>query len=509
MNGHDGDEARQQRLDSLHALVGQAERPASAEPATPATPAALPQLAIGRRAPVRRWRASALTIVAALVVVGVVIGAILRQSGSAPFGHGAARPAPALVGKAYALQGAGPLSCPSNPAWSPNGKQIVILALAQAPTGGCSLANQINQITNIAQADYQVNGDGSSTSSGPGDIFAIVILDAATGHVVRIVKLPELTGSVLCEGADSCGAESASPESVGWSPNGQMVAAFFTYHVTYANSTLWQQRGILVTAPANGSRAPRLLIAKGRVLAYSTGAPISSATVYSLPRFVWDLSTGVGAFADIHRAEDTEFTTPFAQGYQLGTDGALRLDQQPQPGDVSPWRAGSLVLRAGVTAGPVTYAYQTSQWLWSSDGRFVLPNLDAGAYVILPGVTTALPADTSGLTRNPTIAPPDVATRQSIEAVAPQRQTAALARNPDGKLLATYSCGDSAGALTIRAATSGQTLAQNSYTYPLTSTSLGCAGGISPIAWSPDGAYIASTDAPDGQIIVWHVNIHA
>ncbi len=503
---HDNEAARQQRLDSLRALVGQTERPASAEPSTPVT---TPSLApMGRPAHARRWGASALTIVAALVIVGIVVGAILRQSGLAPFGHGAARHTPALVGKAYSLQGAGPLSCPSTPAWSPNGKQIAILALAQAPTDGCSLANQINQITNIAQADYQVNGDGSSTNSGPGDIFEIVILDAASGHIARTIKLPELSTDALCERANPCATESASPESVGWSPDGRTVAAFFTYQFQIGN-VQWQPRGILATAPADGSSAPRLLIAKGRVLAYSTGAPISSAAVYSLPRFVWDLSTGSAAFADIHRTEDTEFTTPFAQGYHLGTDGTLRVDQQPQPGDVSPWRAGSLILRAGVTAGPVTYAYQTSQWLWSPDGHFVLPNLDAGAYIDLPGVTTALPADTSGLTRIPTIAPPDAAASQSIRAVAPQRRTAALARNPDGKLLATYSCGDSAGALTIRAAVSGQTLAQNSYTYPLTSTSLGCAGGIGPIAWSPNGKQIASTDAPDGQIIVWQVNIHA
>lgn len=502
---HDDEAARHQRLDSLRALADQTERPASAEPATPA---ALPRLVIGRSASVRRWRAAALTIVAALVVVGVVIGAILRQSGLAPFGHSAMRPAPALVGKAYSLQGAGPLACPSTPAWSPDGKQIAVVALAQAATGGCGLANQINQITNIAQADYQVNGESSSTSSGPGDTYEIVILDTASGHIARTIKLPELSADTLCERANPCATESASPESVGWSPDGRTVAAFFTYQFQFGN-VQWQPRGILAVAPADGSSAPRLLIAHGRVLAYSNGALSSASDIYSLPRFVWDLSTGSATFADIHRTEDTEFTTPFAQGYHLGTDGALRLDQQPQRGDVSPWRAGSLVPRAGVTAGPVTYAYQTSQWLWSADGRFVLPNLDAGAYVILPGVTTALPAGAVGLTRNPSIAPPDAATSQSVKAVAPQRQTAALARNPDGKLLATYSCGDSAGALTIRNVTSGATLAQTSYTYPLTSTSLGCSGGIGPIAWSPDGAYIASTDAPDGQIIVWQVNIHA
>jgi WD40 repeat protein len=50
-------------------------------------------------------------------------------------------------------------------------------------------------------------------------------------------------------------------------------------------------------------------------------------------------------------------------------------------------------------------------------------------------------------------------------------------------------------------------VAQANYTYPLTSTSLGCGGGLGPIAWSPDGAHIAATDGPDGQIIVWQVNV--
>ena len=52
-------------------------------------------------------------------------------------------------------------------------------------------------------------------------------------------------------------------------------------------------------------------------------------------------------------------------------------------------------------------------------------------------------------------------------------------------------------------------MAHASYIYPLTSFSLGCLGDIGPIAWSPDGARIATTDGVDGQIIIWRVRLGA
>jgi len=437
-----------------------------------------------------------------LVVVGVVVGAILRQSGLTSFGRSAAPPA--LVGKAYTLQGAGSLSCFSAPVWSPDGKRLAVVAAVQAATDSCFLANTM---MNISQPD---SVGVSQTNGLPPDTFAIAIVDAATGHVTRTVKLPKLSNSALCARDPQCQYASPAWESVGWSPDGRSVAAFFTYTFLYQptrGSAYTQERGVLIVAPVDGSSAPRLLIGKGRIQPEQNTGHIDLNAIYSAPRFTWNLATGVATPSDIHRSA-SPFTTPFATGYQLGADGALAVDQQPQAGDVSPWRVGVLLLTNTNAATPL-YSYQTSQWLWSADGRFALPNLDTGAYVSIPGVTAQPPANTSGLAGEATVSPPDAAIFASVRAVAALRHSAALARNPDGKLLATYGCGASAGELTIRNVASGATLAHTSYSYPLTSFSLGCVGDIEPIAWSPDGARIATTDGVDGQIIIWRVNLHA
>ncbi|MDE3230442.1 MAG: PD40 domain-containing protein [Chloroflexota bacterium] len=499
MSDHPGDEApdeRQRRLDALRGLAREAapvtpDAPAIAPSSLPALPAARP---LRRRW--RRWLAPASALVIVLVVVGVVVGAILRQS-RAPGSH----PAPALAGKAYSL---GALSCPSTPAWSPDGKSLALLVTPQANLSGCW---NLNQMTSIAESNPAVNGN--QTSGMPPDVFAIAIVDAATGHVTRTITLPALSKTVLCVGAVKlCSYSPASPVSVGWSPDGKTVAAFFTYTFDYSDNTHSQDRGVLVVAAADGSGAPRMLIANGHVRYTPAVGGFSSDAVWGPPRFTWDLTKDTGSYFSVHRSI-VDFSTPFAQGYQFGANGALTLDQQAQAGDVSPWREGVLANTLGAGRTPPVYSWQSSQWLWSADGRYVTPNLDTAAYVTLSGATGAPPAPESGFVNQSSVSAPDAATSQSLQAAAQGAVSAAMARNPNGKLLATYMCGVSAGELTIRAVKSGATLAQTSYTYPLSSTSLGCTGGIGAITWSPDGARIATVDAPDSQLIIWRVNLHS
>lgn len=82
------------------------------------------------------------------------------------------------------------------------------------------------------------------------------------------------------------------------------------------------------------------------------------------------------------------------------------------------------------------------------------------------------------------------------------------AQSWDDALLASASCAANGnGLLTIRALKSGQTLAHADYPYPLTSTSLGCAGDIGPLVWSPNSTRIASVDQQDDQLILWQTNV--
>lgn len=486
-------DSRQQRLDALRGLARDA-MPLVPD-ASSVTTSAAPSLPVARPLPPRwrRWVALVSACVIVLLVIGVVVGAILRQG--APGSH----TAPALVSKAYSLA---PLSCPSTPAWSPDGKTLALLVTPQANLSGC---HALNIVTDIARTD--ASGSSDSTSGPPPDVFAIAIVDAATGHVTRTITLPALSQTVLCAGSDPCSITTVSPISVSWSPDGHSVAAFFDYTYFFSDNIHAQERGALIVARADGSGVPRLLIADGRVRANQTPNDYKLGLIWSAPRFTWNLTTGAGSYSDIHMG--LSFTTRFAPGYRLAADGALSLEQQTRAGDLSPWDEGAL-LDTQVSGVPTpVYSYQVSQWLWSADGRYVTPNLDTAAYITFPGVTGAPPPDIPRIVNEPSVSPPDAATSQSMQAAARQSVSAALARSPDGKLLATYMCGVSAGELTIRAVASGATLAQTNYTYPLTSNSLGCSGDIGAITWSPDGARIASVDAPEGQIIIWQVNLHA
>lgn len=503
---------RGRRQEALRGLMEGTEQRQHEAQETHVTPAIRLTPRRPRPRPSSGWRGGAtrwLPVVAAALIIAVVVGAILRQSGL-----GAPKPAPALTVNAYALDDGGQTpTCPSFSAWSPDGRQVAVLMDIQTPLGNCSASNNV---TLIQQSDSQ-GSSGSSGGSGGINIpssgaFAIAVVDAATGHITRTIALPALTPALLCQGmneaANLCGQPPVSAESVSWNLDGRSVVAFFTYTVNTAgilDNARYQKRGLLAVAPVNGASAPRLLIANGRLRAYENTPTTND--FYSPPRYTWNLSTGASAYADIQRGGGI-FTTSFALGYHLSGDGALISDARPQSGDRSPWGQGMLIDNGDVDHPPY-YSYQSSQWLWSPDGRYVSPNLDTEAYVSIPGVTISPPSTDFGLIVPPTIASPDAATTQAIKTIAPLHHNAALARNPNGRLLATYACGATDAQLTIRSVASGKVVAQMTYQYPLTSTSLGCLGDISPIAWSPDGAHIVSVDSADGQLIIWRVNVTA
>lgn len=537
---HDDASERQQRLDALRGLA-QSETATRTTPDAPAAtqPASAPTT-LGERTGVspqrrpstarqlwRRWRALALVVVAAVVIFGVVIVAILQNSGL----RLGPKPPPALVGSVISLSAAGSLSCPSAPVWSPDGKQLAVIAVADPSPNGCSLYSSLTNIQRFSDAsggggysNPQNNDNGADGTSGPTvDTFAIVIFDAASGHVVRTITLPDLTNSVLCLPQDGCptnpvpstagGPPPPSPigpsaiQSLGWSPDGRTLAVFATYTYSTGDYLRFENRGVLITMPVDGSATPRTLIARGRMVLNFTMAPVGPQNIYSPPRFTWDLTAGSSSYSDIQRGQPPA-TVPLVGGYRLGNDGALAMDQQAQKDDSSPWRQGVLSIYTAQGSAHPTLQYAASQWLWSPDSRYVLPNIDLNTYLSIPGLTVTPPPDNSGLISEPIITPPDAALNQIIRAAISKGSNVGLARNPDGKLLAALLCAPSgAGQLTIRQVKNGQMVAQADHNYPLTSASVGCAGSLGLIAWSPDGARIATSDGPDGQIIVWRVNV--
>ena len=509
-------DTRRSRIEALRGLTQ--DEHAGATLAATESPTDMPNLAPVPRTSIQRgssmrafwqrWGSFSLVIVAAVVIFGLVAGAILKNT-SSPFSP---KPPPALtVSKVISLQTAGTLACPSTPVWSPDGKQVAVVALVGATSNSCYSAPQIQQ------ADGSIINSGTSSGSQSSG-FAVAIFDTTTGHAIHTIKLPELTMSLLCAGANPCVANGLSDQvyvqtpalqSIGWSPDGRTIGVFFTYFFNYGDFIHYENRGALIVVPVTGSGAPRAFIAKARVVGFADGAVDVNKT-YSPPRFTWDLTTGAGSYTDIHQGE-YPWTAPFSESYLLDDTGALTLAHQWRTGDASPWNAGVFNMVGPQGASQPTVSYQSSQWLWSADSRYVSPNLNVSAYLVLPGVTVAPPPDTIGsVITAPNLTPPDAATTQAVKAAVSAHVGAALARNPSHTLLADYLCAPNGdGQLTIRSGAAGKMLAQTNYSYPLTSTSLGCKGDIGSILWSPDGAHIASVDGPDGQIILWQVNLHA
>ncbi len=492
----DSDANGQQRLDALRDLARQSA-PATESPPAPLSPLSSPTVTHGDW---RRWGASALVIVAAVLVVSTVVGSILQQSGV--FQPSQPSPPPLSEGTMSIAPQAN-VYCPSSPAWSPDGKWLAVLGQTNTPTGACSMFD-VNSIA-------QVSGGTTNAPSG----YALVVLDSVSGRLLQRISLPDLTSDLLCHHLATCQGLSFGYQSVSWSPDGRTLAVFCPYTLytgydqpfnpmLFNNNPKYMQRsGALVVVRLENGATSRMVTAQE--------APHDAMTNYEIPsspRFIWNLATGAATVSNILKPDSDAvgLTTAYAPAYKWQPDGSIAALDTPvaDTRDVAlPWRQGTL----GVTkhmSDPIRLL--SSQWSWSPDGAFVTPNLETEAYMNLPGV---IPYPTTpGFYTSPTVDSPSKAMTEVISASRGSGNAVEWAQSWDDALLASDSCaanGD--GLLTIRALKSGQTLAHADYTYPLTSNSLGCAGDIGPLVWSPNSMRIASVDQQDDQIILWQTNV--
>jgi hypothetical protein len=527
----DDDIARQQRLDALRKLAGEPPSPASEAPQPTTAPhpalsgAGLNQgsdtEAGAATARVRRWRMAALIGLVALMIIAGAVGFTLRRNGAA-LGPLSAKPAPpALTVKTFSVGNAAGVYCASAPAWSPDGKSLAVFGQTNTPTDTCLPYDNQTVITAL--------GIAVTVSANHADGYALVILDSATGHISGRVALPIPDQSALCDASPSCVIQNLSPQSLAWSPDGHSIATFFTCErllgAAGPTQSVQECGGLLIAqvgASATPSAAPRLL------LAAAAPQTIGAASLAGLPLFIWNLGSGTATTSAIPGAL-TGATPPFTPSYQWAPNGQFIQT----PGDTIPfaaayewspddrivsvaapaeqsrgvavaWSSGVVSQRRSAT-DPVLF--RTRQWLWSPDGQFVASNLGASAYITAPG---AIQPTVYGPYTPPLVNAPYVALDVAVKASLGSQAGVELAQSPDGKLLASYSCGTDGtiGQLTLRPVKSGGALAQASYMYPSSVFSLGCYGDIGDLDWSPDGAHLASADEQTSQIIVWQVNIH-
>lgn len=480
-----------QRLDALRDLARQslpatetAPQPTSLSPLS-----SLPAPGSGWR----RWGDSAWAIVAAVVVVATIVGAILQHSG----GLFQPKPQSPLSETTISISSKTKLYCPSSPVWSPDGKWLAVFGQTNIPTGSCFPygPNSIAQVSNA-----------SGASSNEPTSFALAVLDSETGHASQYFVL--LAESHICI-YSTCDISPYGYQSLSWSPDGKSIAVFFTYILDSGRDPstgypkYMQRSGALVVVSLQTNADPRIFVAQEpRQDAVKINNPPS------VPRFIWNVKTGVATVSAIPMPSVAAWvlTTAYATAYQWRPDGSLAALAAPVADTrnvVNPWRTGALGTTKK-TSDPIHMS--SSQWAWSPDGQFVTPNLDTAAYINLPGV---IPYPTSpGFYDPPTVDSPSKALTEVISVSRGSGTAVEWAQSWDDALLASDTCaanGD--GLLTIRALKSGQTLAHTDYPYPLTSMSLGCAGDIGPLVWSPNSTRIASVDQQDDQIILWQTNV--
>lgn len=484
------DAQRQRRLEALRDLAHGAD--ASQTSAPPAAVATGVMVAL-KPMPRRGRRIALVGAVAALALIGVVglfaRGALTARS-SDHIGPSTLR------SRVITLPASASLYCPSTPAWSPDGKYIAVMAQTLEPgdQGHCPFYGDIVS-ANLLQ-EYSFSFPGWST--------VMVVIDASTGAILRRILVPD-PDPALCADASHCSIGLAMPTSLSWSPDGASIAVYTDQDIDYYTSSgqeFNQHRAVLDIMRADGSGL-RTLVARGRDQA--TTNDIKTANLYSPPLFEWDLSDGAGSFTDMREAAG-EFTVSYAPAYQLSADGKISALTAHTPNTASPWRHGALQLDSNVHNPDPNVQLVGSQWAWSSDGRYVIPNLVTDAYLNVPQVTYNPGAVMmQGMYQPPFVAPPNVAASAAVRDVVWARAGIYLALDPYGKRLASFACqqdGDT-GLLTVRASGAAQPVAISVYSFPLVGTSLACPGDVTPIVWSPDGSRIAMSDIQDGQIVMW------
>lgn len=489
---------RQRRLDALRDLARDVEPPNAALVPPSSFAAALPV------APYRKRRLALVSGIVALALVAVVAVGVVARGPLAALSGG--HTVSSLTARIITLGDKSRLYCPSSPVWSPDGREIAVLAEISSSQGDCG--NPSFGQSSLYSALY---------TSPPIPQYAIGIIDAVSGRVVRTVPFILPTLSALC-GAQ-CAAQvyktgvglidgNFNPlDAISWSPDGKTIGFFFTYSIIKSpvevngiqvNGAQWG--GALLLIPVDGSSDPRTLLTNA-FLQPGPDKPYPLKLFHTNPVYTWDLTTGAGSYSAIPD-ETGDATTPFAQAYGWTASGQIAPQASAGSTTFSPWVSGRLAV-ANKTSR--VFQYTAPLWRWSPDGRYVAPNLTAQAYVRAAGVRDEPPAPTSGWYTPPLVTAPDPALSALLNEISRPEMSAEVAWSPNGALLASLDCsrGDDTARITVRRVSDGKGKLSATVSFTPTQYSTGCDGDMEALAWSADNRTIASADATTNELVLW------
>lgn len=470
-NARDEADERQHRLDALRALAGEAPATTTPPAGAPRIPATSPLSGRGLR--LQRWRPRpwwlALGAIACLVVLAAML---LPRLFHQPTVSGSVRtPNPLTI----ALRQDG-LGCPYDAAWSPDGKELAVLAHDQRCSG----------------------------------FFRAAVYDATTGKLLAQLRPSDLmysTATTVRPGATSS-PDALYIDDILWSPDGRRLALpFLTYATLSASDNPTLVFGLYVS-DRDGSHAQ----------AYATLAPAAPYTA------VWNLDSGIQpVLAQM---------PPPALGYSWGRDGTL-IANTPLGGTAPPapplgsvgapdgnspftiWQPGTLTFmlvnpNTLQAEPPGAFSYTTTFAAWSPDGRFFEDGL--GVTARLQPATLGAPSEQSlrdfGLASAPLLPVRDTALEHVLEAGAtPTSPSLSLAWRPDGLLLATRPLGGSG--VSLYDCASGQLMdtlasAAPSLATPATATATSITDAIpNALRWSPDGTHLLALNGAASSITIW------
>ena len=427
----------------------------------------------------RRRRRALTTGVIVLCIVALLAGVGVWRLRS---GHGATTvsqpPMPAVRTIDLSVSN---LSCPVDPAWSPDGTQIAVLVTI----GDCT-----NQQT-----------------GGP----EIVVFDARTGKMTQAFAL----NAIFDKAGLSTGLRTSS---FAWTPDGSALV-FTVGYDPYSILPPATQRGLFDITLATG--AERFTTDPTPLPQTDSGQLTNSATL------VWDIKSG-------KRVQTISELAP-ATAYTWGPNGALAPAPTGATGKdvVSVWQAGDLSATLAQAWNestppppnqtvPQSFVFGSSAPHWSPDGRYLALPLTMGAR--LPGGANAFPITGClyGLTlicqATPTAAP-DKGFAAALAAFEkgwspnPQQQQPPLwysqdiVWRADGQELATllpgqdFYTGNSTATVTIFNTRTGAKV--RALTIKRVVVNASGSGQEPQIAWSPRGASLAALDYADATLTLW------